>query len=300
MDSNNSQNYKSADNSTLLNFLTEIINYVAVIASLLLTFSLSIFVDTLSSTTNLLRTGFCFILNKRLQKNLKFSYNYGTERLETLSTLVCDALLILGSILIGGFAIYRIIYPGEVSELIIVAVIFKVICVLIDVGLVIINVIAYRKSRTKIAKTSAEGAIASFLFDFGIMISVLLAMLLRGWDGVFFIEPIISLFISFVISVRAFKRIKTGIREITDLTLDEESQLKILKVINSYYNDYESMNGINSHAIGEKVFIDFDLTFKDTMTYEDIQIFLSNITADLTKEFPENEVTLSVSSKNTN
>ena len=297
MEQNEQKNYKSADGSTFMNFLTEIVNYVAVVVSLVLTFSLSMLVDFLSSTTNLIRTGFCFVLNKKLQKNLKFAYNYGVERLEALSMLLCDGLLILGAVLIGGFAVYQIIVPREVSELIIVAVVFKVICVLIDVGLLLMNYLAYRKSRTKIAKTSVEGMLSATLFDVGIMVSVLLAMLLKNWQGQYLIEPVISLVISIVTSVRAVGRIKVGIREITDVTLDEDAQFKILKVINGYYDRYETLNGINSHSIGEKIYIDFDLTFSKATTYEEIQSFLGEITADLTKQFPDNQVSLSINAK---
>ena len=290
--------YKESQSSAFLNFLMEIINYVALIVSVVLTFSLSMILDMLSSTCNLTRTSICYFLNKKLQKNLKFTYNYGAERLETLATVFCDFLLTLGSLFILGFAVYQLFSPAQVSDLIIVAVIFKVICVLADVGILVPAYNAYRKTKTKVAKTVFEGMVSSFAFDAGILLAVLLSMLLKGWEYVGYVEPVLSIIIAVITVVRAIKRIKNGVNELTDLTLDEDSQMKILKIINAHYEEYDLLNNINSHRFGEKIFIDLDLVFTNDTTFDDMQKFLKGVSDELKVEFPDSEIALKVVDNN--
>lgn len=289
--------YKESQGVAFLDFLMEIVNYVALIVSVILTFSLSMIMDMLTSTCNLTRTGICFFLNKKMQKNLKFTYNYGAERLEVLATLFCDALLTIGSILILAFATYQIFVPREVSGLILVAVIFKVICVLVDVGITVPAYKAYRKTKTKVAKTVFEGMLSSLAFDAGIMVAVLLSMLLRNWAGVGYVEPVISIIIAVITIVRAIKRIKSGVAELTDVTLDEESQMKILKTINSHYEDFDLFNGVNSHRFGDKIFIDLDVVFKPEQQYEEIEQFLAKVSEELKVEFEDAEIKLVVKNR---
>ncbi len=297
MPEQNENKYEESQASAFLNFLMEIINYVALTVSVILTFSISMLMDMLTSTCNLTRTGICFFLNKKLQKNLKFTYNYGGDRLEALSTLFCDILMVLSSLFIMGFAVYQLFLPREVSGLIIVAVIFKIICVIADVGILLPAYKAYKNTKTKVAKTVFEGMVSSFAFDVGILLAVFLSMVLRSWSKVGYVEPVISIIIAIITVIRTVKRIKISISELTDLTLDEESQMKILKIINSHYDEYDLLNGINSHRFGDKIFIDLDLSFSDSTTYKDMQKFISIVSEDLKDVFPECEIALQITDK---
>lgn len=297
MAQNDADKYKESQNGMMLNFVMEAVNYIAVIVSVVLTFSVAMLMDMLTSTCNFLRISICFFLNKKMQKNLKFSYNYGADRLEGLTALFCDVLMVLGSLIVSGVAAYRLFVPKEVSGFILVAVIFKVVCVLADVGILIPEYLAYKKTKTKIAKNVYEGMLASFALDFGILLGVFFSMILKSWSGVSYIEPVISIVIGVYIIVRAVQRIKVGINELTDLTLDEESQMKILKVVNSHFDEYDNFVGINSHRFGEKIFIDLDFEFSQSTTYENMTTFLDEISNELKADFPESEIKLSISNR---
>lgn len=294
MAENDNAKYKEAQKGMFLNFVMEGVNYIAVIVSVVLTFSVAMLMDLLTSTCNFLRITICFFLSKKMQKNLKFTYNYGADRLEGLTTLFCDVLMVLGSLIISGVAIYQLFVPREVSGFILVAVIFKVVCVIADIGILVPEYIAYKNTKTKIAKNVYEGMLASFALDFGILMGVFMSMIFKNWSGVGYIEPIISIIIGIYVIAKAVQRIKTGISELTDVTLDEESQMKILKVVNKHFDEYESFVGINSHRFGEKIFIDLDFSFSQNTTYENMKTFLDEISNELKADFPESEIKLSI------
>lgn len=283
--------YKAETMSSSLNLIAELGNYAAVIATAVVTLSISIFVDLIDSTCNLLRTSFATILSKKLQKNLKFKYNYGTEKLETLITLFCDTLLILGTTFVFGFAIYRLVVPSEQSRYLLVGVIFKAFCVLGDIGLLIINYIVFKKSRTKVAKSNVEGSISSLAFDAGVFLSVLLAFFLTNWSGVVYIEPIATIFIAIFIIVRGIIRIKNYIAELSEATLNEQEQQKIAMVLAKYFSLYNEFYSANSHKIGETVFVDFRISFEDDKTFNEIKNNLKLFTEELNKSFDKCKVT---------
>lgn len=294
MAENDNAKYKEAQKGMFLNLVMEGVNYIAVIVSVVLTFSVAMLMDLLTSTCNFLRITICFFLSKKMQKNLKFTYNYGADRLEGLTTLFCDVLMVLGSLIISGVAIYQLFVPREVSGFILVAVIFKVVCVIADIGILVPEYIAYKNTKTKIAKNVYEGMLASFALDFGILMGVFMSMIFKNWSGVGYIEPIISIIIGIYVIAKAVQRIKTGISELTDVTLDEESQMKILKVVNKHFDEYESFVGINSHRFGEKIFIDLDFSFSQNTTYENMKTFLDEISNELKADFPESDIKLSI------
>lgn len=277
--------------SSSLNLIAELGNYAAVIATAVVTLSISIFVDLIDSTCNLLRTSFATILSKKLQKNLKFKYNYGTEKLETLITLFCDTLLILGTTFVFGFAIYRLVVPSAQSRYLLVGVIFKAFCVLGDIGLLIINYKVFKKSRTKVAKSNVEGSISSLAFDAGVFLSVLLAFFLTNWSGVVYVEPIATIFIAIFIIVRGIIRIKNYIAELSEVTLNEQEQQKIDMVLAKYFSLYSEFYSANSHKIGETVFVDFRISFEDDKTFNEIKNNLKLFTEELNKSFDKCKVT---------
>lgn len=283
--------YKAETMSSSLNLIAELGNYAAVIATAVVTLSISIFVDLIDSTCNLLRTSFATILSKKLQKNLKFKYNYGTEKLETLITLFCDTLLILGTTFVFGFAIYRLVVPSAQSRYLLVGVIFKAFCVLGDLGLLIINYKVFKKSRTKVAKSNVEGSISSLAFDAGVFLSVLLAFFLTNWSGVVYVEPIATILIAIFIIVRGIIRIKNYIAELSEATLNEQEQQKIDMVLAKYFSLYSEFYSANSHKIGETVFVDFRISFEDDKTFNEIKNNLKLFTEELNKSFDKCKVT---------
>lgn len=284
--------YQAETASSLLNFLAEVINYAAVIATLIATASLSILMDLINSTCNLLRTGFTTFLAKRLQKNLKYKYNYGTAKLETLSMIFCDFLLVIGTLFVAGFAVYQLFVPREANTELLFGVIFKAICVFNDGILAIIAYRVYKKSKTKVAESSFEGTVGCLGFDFAIFLAVLVAFIFSGWAGVVYVEPIASILIAIVIVYKAIKRIIVYIKELIDVTIDEKDQLKIDTLLSKYFDKYKDFYSVNSHRVGELVLVDFCISFPDDTTYLEIKNTLKIFSEELSKQFAECKVSL--------
>ena len=61
-----------------------------------------------------------------------------------------------------------------------------------------------------------------------------------------------------------------GLDELTDKTLPEELQMKILNILNQHYNSYSQFYSINSLKSGDVTRIDIHLSFENNTSFEDI------------------------------
>jgi len=291
--------YKAETTSSFLNFLSEALNYGAVIATMIITASLSIFMDLINSTCNFLRAAFTTFLAKRLQKNLKFKYNYGTAKLETLSMIFCDFLLALGTLFVLGFAIYQLCIPREANVSLLAGVILKAVNCSADFWLSVIGYRVYKKTKTKVAKSSFEASLGCLGFDLAIFLSVFTSFLFTNWDGVIYIEPIASIIIAVFIIYKAIRRISIYVKELVDVTIDEKDQLKIDNLLSKYFDKYKEFYSVNTHKVGEEVFVDFCVSFAEETTYSEIKNTLKLFTEELENSFSQCNVSLIIRNNKT-
>lgn len=296
--SNKNTGYKDEMKASLINFISEASNFVIIITTAVVTLSISIFMDLINSTCNVLRTGMCTFLSVRLQKNQSYKYNYGTENLETVAMLLCELLLTIGTSAVMVFAIARLFNPTQPSDTLIMAVIVKAINVVVG-GIILIGCYkTYKKTETKIAKTNFEGTLGGFCFDSGIFTSVLLSYLFRGQEFTVYIEPVASILIAIFIIYKTVSRIKEYVKDLTYVTLDEDDQMKIMKVLANHFDDFEKFFSVNSHKSGKNYYIDFLVSFPNETTYGDIVGSLNEITKELEQTFDNCKVSIVFDSKN--
>lgn|GEM_PF-4601173 len=294
----NETGYKEETKASLMNFISEVANYAAVIATAVLTMSISIFMDLVNSTCNLLRTGICTFLSARLQKDQSFKYNYGTENLETISMLLCEMLLSAGTGAVMVFAIVRLFNPTMPEDTLIIGVIFKAVNLAVDTYLSVNSYRVYKKTGTKVAKTNFEGSLSATGFDAAILVAVLAAYIFRGYSFVGYVEPVASVLIAVIIIYKSVGRIIEYVRELTYVTLDEKDQMKIMAVLAHRFHDFEDFFSVNSHKAGKNVYIDFLVSFPKETTYGEIVDALKAMTEELENTFENCKVSIIFDSKN--
>ena len=70
--------------------------------------------------------------------------------------------------------------------------------------------------------------------------------------------------------MKCIKRTKIALEDLTDKTLPEEQQLKILGVLTKHYDSYSYFHSINSHKTGDITRIDIHLSFDKDTSFEEI------------------------------
>ena len=269
----NTSGYKKQQGLSFIQFLAETPSFVAVLVSAILSKTILVFVDLLDSFGNLLRTGMVMLLSKKLSKDLRYEYNYGIGKIEAIASLFCDGIVFFGLLLTLGLSVYSIVFPSQPSDLVIAVVGLKVINVSFDTAFFVKQRNILKMHNSSIAKTNYAAALACLLFDSVTLVSLLAMWLLRNNPIGGYISPVISIFVAVYLMLGCVKRTKEALDELTDKTLPEDMQMKILNILTRYYGSYSQFHSINSHKSGNTVRIDLHLSFEKDTSFEEIVKF---------------------------
>lgn len=266
----NKTGYKKQKNLSIAQFLAELPSFLALLVSALLSRELLVFIDLFDSFMYLISLGLIVILSKKLTTDLRYEYNYGVGKIEAISSLICDAIAFFGLMITLGFSVSGIISPEQPSDLVIAVVGLKVINVSFDTVFFIKQRKIIKIHNSSISKANYAEALSSLLFDSLTLVSLFAMWILRNNPIGGYISPVISIFIAIYLMSGYVKRTRQALAELTDKTLPEEEQMKILNVLTRYYDSYSQVHAVNSHKTGDSVRVDLHLSFEKQTSFEEI------------------------------
>ena len=284
--------YNKQQKLTIMQFFLELPNFIAVLLSAIFSGSLIVWLDLIDSLGGIFGEGVVMTQSRKLSKDLKFKYNYGVGKVEALTTILCEGVAIGGLICIMIISIIEIINPAKPSDLIIYVVILKIINVLLDLFFVYKQYKIKKESSSKIIKREFVSNIGALTFDVATLLSLLFIWLFRNFLFSWYIAPILSLVIAIVFTFFYSKHIKNAIDELSDKTLPENLQFKILKVLAHHQQEYKYFDNVKSHYNGSELIIDIVICFFDDTPYKDIAQFQKTLQEELTGVLGECVVSL--------
>ena len=234
----NKSGYEKQQNLSIAQFLAELPNFVAVVVSAILSRNLLVYIDLLDSSMYLISLGLIIILSRKLRKDLRYEYNYGVGKIEAISSLFCDGMAFLGLLITLGFSVHAIFFPEQPSDLVIAVVGLKVINVSFDTVFFVKQRKIIKMHNSSISKANYAEALSALLFDSVTLISLFAIWLLRDNYIGLYISPVVSIFVAFYLMFGYIRRTKQALNELTDKTLPEEEQMKILNILTRYYDCY--------------------------------------------------------------
>jgi divalent metal cation (Fe/Co/Zn/Cd) transporter len=262
--------YKQQQNLSVAQLLAELPSFVAVLVSAILSRNLLVYIDLLDSTMYLISLVLIVILSRKLTEDLRYEYNYGIGKIEAISSLLCDGMGFFGLLITLGFSVQAIIVPKQPSELVIAVVGLKTINVAFDTAFFVKQRKITRIHNSAISKSNYAEALSALLFDSIALVSLFVMWLLRDYPIGGYIAPVISIFVVIYLMVGYVRRIRQALTELTDKTLPEEDQMKILNILTRYYDSFSQFYSINSHKSGEITSIDIHISFEKNTTFEEI------------------------------
>jgi divalent metal cation (Fe/Co/Zn/Cd) transporter len=269
--------YKKQQNLSFVQLLSEAPAFIVTLVSAIFANTMLLFVDLVDSFGNLLRTAMVTTLSKKLSKDLRFEYNYGVGKIEAIVSLFCNGIVFFGLLLTIGMSIYSIVFPEKPSDSVIAVVGVKVINVNFDATFFVKQRKILKIHRSAISETNYAAALAALLFDAVTLISLLIIWLFRNNPIGVYISPVISIFIAIYLVVGCIKRTKVALEDLTDKTLPEELQMRILNILVRFYDRYSQVSAINSHKSGDVMRVDLYLSFEKNTNIEEIVEFKDQI-----------------------
>ena len=266
----NKLGYEQQQNLSFAQIFAEVPSFVAVLVSAILSRNLLVYIDLLDSSMYLVSLVLIVILSKKLTKDLRYEYNYGVGKIEAIASLLCDGMGFFGLLITLGFSVQTIISPKQPSEFVIAVVGLKIINVAFDTAFFVKQRKIAKIHNSAISKSNYAEALSALLFDSIALVSLFAMWLLRDNLIGGYIAPVVSIFVAISLMFGYFKRIQQSLTELTDKTLPEEDQMKILNILTRYYDSYSQFHSINSHKSGDVTRIDVHLSFEKNTTFEEI------------------------------
>ena len=266
----NKSGYKQQQNLSIAQLLAELPSFVAVLVSAILSRNLLVHIDLLDSSMYLISLVLIVVLSKKLTKDLRYEYNYGVGKIEAIASLLCDGMGCFGLLITLGFSVQAIIFPEQPSDFVIAVVGLKVINVSFDTAFFVKQRKITKIHSSAISNANYAEALSALLFDSVALVSLFVMWLLRNHPIGGYISPVVSIFVAIYLMFGYVKRIRQALTELTDKTLPEEEQMKILSILTRHYDSYSQVHSVNSHKSGDCIRIDMHLSFERNTSFEEI------------------------------
>lgn len=266
----NPTGYKQQQNLSSVQLLAEAPTFIETLLSAIFTGAILLYVDLLDSLSNIIRYAMIMVLSGKLTKDLRYEYNYGIGKIEAISSILCDGIVLFGMLLTFCFSLYSIYSPSKPSDLLITVAALKLYDIMWDLAFFLKQRKILKDHPSAISETNYAAAFGALLFD-GVTFIALLAMwLLRNYPIGSYISPVVSMFVAVYLAIGCMKRIRSALDELTDKTLPEEQQMKILKMLTQHYNSYAQFHSIASRKGGDVTTIDIQLSFENDTRVEEV------------------------------
>ena len=281
----NKSGYKQQQNLSIAQLLAELPSFVAVLVSAILSRNLLVYADLLDSSMYLISLVLIVLLSKKLTKDLRYEYNYGVGKIEAIASLLCDSMGFFGLLITLGFSVQAIIFPEQPSDLVIAVVGLKIINVAFDTAFFVKQHKITKIHNSAISKSNYAEALSALLFDSVALVSLFAMWLLRANPIGGYIAPVVSIFVAIYLMIGYVKRIRQALTELTDKTLPEEEQMKILSILTRHYDCYSQVHSVNSHKSGDCIRIDMHLSFERNTSFEEILTLKKQMQDELDSQF---------------
>lgn len=277
----NKSGYSEQKNLSSVQLLAEVPTLIETLLSAVFSGALLLYVDLLDSLGYIIRYSLIIILSKKLSKNLQYEYNYGIGKIEAISSLLCDGIVLFGMFLTTCISVYSIFFPSKPSDLLIGVAGFKLYDIIWDLAFFVKQRKILKNHHSAIIETNYAAALGALLFDVIAFVSLMAMWLLRNNPIGGYISPVVSIFAVVYLTNGCIKRIKAALNELTDKTLPEEQQMKILSVLTRHYNSYSQFHSISSRKSGEITMVDIYLSFEANARVEEVAILQKQVQEEL-------------------
>ncbi len=278
-------------------FLLDAVSVLPALVIALLVGSLALLADWFSDLNSFLISLLAWLTLRRMARDPKTHFDYGLGKLESFSALISSALLMLGMVAVVAGSAWRIMHPVSLAA---PMTWLGVGAYLVELGF---NCWLWRRNR-RIARreysplmetqwrTNRNGA----LQNLGIMTSLLLIMLCRGFAWHVYIDPLVAMLIALYVIASYTGIFRGSLNDLLDKTLEESLQLRIVKHLARHFDDYEAFYAVRSRRAGGTIFIDLELGFDPDTTMRDVHHAITRITRTIEQDVSGSKVRVVVRS----
>ncbi|MCL2003940.1 MAG: cation transporter [Oscillospiraceae bacterium] len=290
--------FKSQQRVAVLNLIREVSQLAATIAVVVASGSLVMALDAVQSMSAIIQSGLTALLSKKLRQDDRFKYDYGMGKIEALGSFVFASVYYVGLASVFAASVYSLMVPRKPETILFVAILMKSAQVLVDLYML--------RKQSKIAKAISGHFVDAnmlfikdgLIFNSIILSAVTICFFFRGAPLAVYFEPAVCVIFAVLIAFKNAKIIKAASLDLLDRTLDEETQLTILRHVSPIWDDIHTFHGVRTRRSGHIIYIDLLVSFSDDKSYAEIRKAYEAFDRAMKEELPDSVTAMVIGNLN--
>ncbi len=237
--------------------------------------SLTLYADSAKEAVETLATLGVWLMLRRMQ-NRRHEFDFGLGRIESLLTIALEVVLFITGCAILMEAYERFQHPQALDSI--------GIAVAITVAGFISQFIMYGALAREQAlrpspmlKSKMLTYRIAMVGDFGIIATLVAGKLFPGQAWALYLDPIVASGFGIALLVKVYGSLAHVVGDLSDKTLEETSQLVVLRELAVFFDDYEQIHGIRSRRSGNVVYLEVFLEFRPELPFGAVQETMDRI-----------------------
>jgi cation diffusion facilitator family transporter len=251
-----------------------------------LTNSAAILTDLLATCFDLTALTTCWLVLRLAHKAHAGKYAYGLGKLENLAELLIALLQTILVIVAGTRAIMRILHPEAVEG--------AELGLFVTAAAVIGNTMLNRKAtrlaretRSPVLAAQARVHVVSAISSGSVFTVTTVLSIFDNIPVLYYLDPMGSFVVIGFMVYNIYAMLTNSVGSLLDQAIDEAGQLRILKVLTTYFHDFSELGDIRTRQLGGKMFVELHLGFEDDWTVAKTRGVVTKLTEAVKREFRE-------------
>ncbi|QPK87887.1 cation transporter [Bacillus velezensis] len=276
------------ENTSKIAFLSVISNSLVVMLKIvvgIITGSVAILSEAIHSFLDLIAAFIAFISVRISKKPADTGHPYGHGKVENLSGTIETMLIFAAGIWMIYECVQKLVNPAPVH--------LPVLGIVVMLAGALINLIVskfVKREAEKVNSVAMKSNALHLLTDVYTSLGVAASLLVVTLTEWYILDPIIGMVLAVYIIYEAFKLMKEAFPPLIDTRLSEEEEKTILKIIETFQQEFIEIHDFRTRRSGPQEYIDFHLVVASHVTIKDVHDLCDRIERDITNEFKQAQV----------
>nr|WGD61472.1 cation diffusion facilitator family transporter [Bacillus velezensis] len=276
------------ENTSKIAFLSVISNSLVVMLKIvvgIITGSVAILSEAIHSFLDLIAAFIAFISVRISKKPADTGHPYGHGKVENLSGIIETILIFAAGIWMIYECVQKLVNPAPVH--------LPVLGIVVMLAGALINLIVskfVKREAEKVNSVAMKSNALHLLTDVYTSLGVAASLLVVTLTEWYILDPIIGMVLAVYIIYEAFKLMKEAFPPLIDTRLSEEEEKTILKIIETFQQEFIEIHDFRTRRSGSQEYIDFHLVVASHVTIKDVHDLCDRIERDITDEFKQAQV----------
>ncbi|MDF4193028.1 MULTISPECIES: cation diffusion facilitator family transporter [Bacillus] len=276
------------ENTSKIAFLSVISNSLVVMLKIvvgIITGSVAILSEAIHSFLDLIAAFIAFISVRISKKPADTGHPYGHGKVENLSGTIETILIFAAGIWMIYECVQKLVNPAPVH--------LPVLGIVVMLAGALINLIVskfVKREAEKVNSVAMKSNALHLLTDVYTSLGVAASLLVVTVTEWYILDPIIGMVLAMYIIYEAFKLMKEAFPPLIDTRLSEEEEKTILKIIETFQQEFIEIHDFRTRRSGPQEYIDFHLVVASHVTIKDVHDLCDRIERDITNEFKQAQV----------